>query len=147
MNQQQIENLKKSMTVSVFAALPTAWPEYVIYGGTVVARIHPNCNRWFDNGIERVPEQDVITRALVYMPNDDVHQPFGMTGLRRLTVRERNLEFNPEDIKEYLAGVADAHMLPKWQEIRNNYWRCLEEILALPLTDLSDPMRGQDGSR
>lgn len=138
MNAHEIENFKKSMTVSVFAALPTAWPEYVIYGGKLIARIHPNCNHRFDNG---QIEHDVVARALVYMPNDEIEQPYGMTGLRRLTVRESNLEFNPQDIEEYLAGTADAHMLPRWQEIRNNYWRCLEELLAFPLTDLSDPLR------
>lgn len=139
MNQREIENLIGSMTVSVFASLPTAWPEYVIYGGKLIARISPNCNRPGGD------DDGVLARVLVYMPDDDdeidragLH---GLHGLRRLTIREKNLELNPQDISDYLAGSADRHMLPHWQEVRENYWRCLHEILTMPVVDLSNPWR------
>lgn len=143
MNAREIENLKNSMTVSVFASLPTAWPEYILHaGGKVLLRVSINCNKQLPDGSF---EQDVVARAVVFMRNDEIEQPFGMTGLRRLTIRERNLELHPEDIKEYLSGEAEPYMLPLWREVRNNYWRCLDDIMALEPVDLHDPLRALAG--
>ncbi|BCP05628.1 hypothetical protein [Mycobacterium paraintracellulare] len=133
-NEVEMNNLIRCMTPSVFAALPAAWPEYVRGcggQGLLVARIHPLCNR---DGIDGEP--DVIVRGLVHMPNDEREKQH----LRRITIRERHLDFEPKDIADYLSGNEDKNMLPLWRDRRSFYCKIMERLWLLPALDLHSQM-------
>ena len=127
----KFDGLIKSMTVSVFASLPTAWPEYVTgYGGrgTLLARVHQNSWRRLADG---TIEADVIERALVFMPDDEIEP----SHLRRLTIRYVNTELNYDYLK----------MFPEMQDhaVENveRYRRCAEQIRGLPVIDFWDLLK------
>lgn len=115
----------KSMTPSVFAALPTAWPEYVSGcggRGTLLAQVHKNSFRRLSDGSI---ENDVIARALVFMPDDEVEP----SHLRRLTIRYADTELKYDYLK----------MFPEMQSFDvarvELYRRCVEQIKTLPVVD------------
>ncbi|BBX35750.1 hypothetical protein [Mycolicibacterium mageritense] len=121
----KFDGLIKSMTTSVFASLPTAWPEYLTgYGGrgTLLARVHENSYRRLSDG---TMEQDVIERALVYMPDDEI-QP---AHLRRLTIRYNNTELDYDYLK--LFPEMQEHAVSRVEQYR----RCVEQIKTLPVID------------
>jgi len=121
----EFDGLIKSMTVSVFAWLPTAWPEYVAgHGGrgTLLAKVHENSFRRLADGSI---EPDVIARALVYMPKDEVEPAH----LRRLTIRYSDTEMN----YEYLKTFPEMQEFSR-QRIERARW-CVEAIQTLPVID------------
>lgn len=132
--------INHSLTVSVEASLPSIHAELAMTHGTILARVHPICNRQFE-------DENVVARGLVYLPEDEIYQPYGLTGLRRLTIHAESLEFDSQDLADYLAGLADEHMLERWRQTRNNYWLCMERLLAVPTVNLHDPMRSMRSVR
>lgn len=104
----------KTLTLERFARLPSAWPENLsgICGwaggaGILIARIHPNCNR-------PVGDENVVARALVYTPADQIESTTSLRfqikepsdqiesyELRRLTIRTTNLIRVDNDAANY----------------------------------------------
>lgn len=124
MTQSKFDGLIKSMTVSVFASLPTAWPEYLWGGGKLIAKIHDNC-------LKAGGEPDVIARVLVEVPGNEVEE----THLARLTIRYRNTELDYSMLKDF---PEDQSLLVSRIE---DYRACLEMIAPLPVVDLHDPFK------
>lgn len=120
----KLDNIIKSMTVSVFASLPSAWPEYMHNGGILIARVDPICDA-------AGGENDVITRALVFMPEDD----FEPSHLRRLTIRYRDTELDYADMV-HSPEMQDFYV---WRV--ENYRDCLEKIKTLPVVNLHELFR------
>ena len=125
MMRTKFDGLIRSMTTSVFASLPTAWPEYLTgFGGrgTLLAQVHQNSWRRLSDG---TIESDVIARALVFMPQDEISPDH----LARLTIRYVNTELNYDYLK----------MFPEMQnhaaERAYGYQMCAEQIKALPVID------------
>lgn len=135
----QIDNVVKAMTPSIFAALNPAFAEYMwgtedVWGGMLpIARIHPNCNR--PRG-----DEDVMARALVYMPTDHIEE----SHLRRLTIRRRDLDMDENYVRESLSIFRsrdwDSERDPATARVAD-YQRCLQAVSRLPMIDLHDPLR------
>lgn len=135
--EQKLGNVLATMTPSVFASLPPIHADDAM-SRRILARVDPVCNRQFDDHPETI---EVVTRVLVYLPDDDFEQPWGLTGLRRLTIRESNLDFDSQNLADYLSGQADSHMLDRWRMTKDAYWICMGKALDVPTIDLSDPLR------
>ena len=158
----EFDGLIKSMTPSVFAWLPPAWPENLTYFGgsaTLLARVHENSFRRLPDG---TIESDVIARALVYMGEEKMPVDFcELSGpmkikpahLARLTIRYVNTEFN----YDYLKAFPEMQEFATWRIERARF--CVEAIKRLPVIDFWELCRtwppplpepdasGQDGSR
>lgn len=136
-NKDKINNVLKSMTVSVFAAFPTVWPEDTQPcggKGVLIARVDPICNHQFD-------DTDVVARVIVYMPADEMSE----SHLCRLTIRNSDLDLP----KDYVKGAVsrfrhrdylDSERDPATERLAQ-YQQCAEELLALPVINLHDPLR------
>lgn len=152
----KFDGLIKSMTVSVFASLPSAWPEYLWSGATLIARVHDNCLK---NSGQPDVETDVIARVLVEVPEEKIpaDQAVRMkkhgdrlkqigahdsdeivvlpAHLARLTIRYCNTEFDYRDLKFF--PEEQSYRVSRIEE----YLRCLEMIKPLPVLDLHDPFK------
>jgi hypothetical protein len=101
----------KTLTLAAFAELRSEWPEGLDSPskGTLIARIHPECNR--SQG-----DETVLARALVYSGGE----------LRRLTIRRGNVE--SEDCED---GSTFLHDYAKM------YRECLYAVMKLPIIELA----------
>ncbi len=133
----KFDGVIRSMTVSVFASLPTVWPEYLDgHGGhgTLLARVHVNCNRRFEDG---TTERDVIARGLVYMPEETIfnNNQSLPAHLSRLTIRYTDTELN----YDYLKSFPDMQSFAVHRV--EQYRRCVEQLKVLPVIDFWDLCR------
>ncbi|ALI26936.1 hypothetical protein XA26_31010 [Mycolicibacterium fortuitum] len=115
------------MTVSVFASLPTAWPEYLSCRGGrgfLLAQIHPSAKR-------AGGEDDVLARALVFMPHDEIEDAH----LRRLTIRYADTELDYEYLKSF--PEQQSYAVARVEQFR----RCLDDCKTLPVLDLHELCR------
>lgn len=135
--ENQISGILKAMTVSVFASLPSAWPEYLEPcggQGVLIARISQNCNDQFN-------DTDVVARAIVFMPGDEIED----SHLRRLTIRNQDLDIDPKYVE---GALSNFRYLDYWDNERepatsrvSRYHQCAQAILELSAIDLWNPLR------
>lgn len=128
----QIDNILRSMTVSVFASLPSAWPEFLRCcggQGIFVSRIAQNANHLTN-------DHDVIVRALVFMPDDEIEE----SHLRRFTIRHKDLDLDPKYVE---GAVSRWRYLDYWERHREpaitrvaQYHACARALLEVPQVDL-----------
>lgn len=123
------------MTLSVFASLPTAWPENLTHFGgfgTLLAQVHKNSYRRLADGVTIEP--DVIARALVCMPPEQIDRggTIEPDHLRRLTIRYNNTELNYDYLRDFpeMQSYSVAQV--------ENYRECIGHIGRLPVIDFWD---------
>lgn len=136
----QVNDILKTMTVSICASLQPAWPEY-LKGcgghGLVVAQIDPNANHLLDDA-------DVVARGLVYMPSDTVEE----SHLRRLTIRDKDLDMHSDYVTKALNRLLSEDAFNSWlvdRDVTSNRIHAthtaLTALLDAPVVDLHDPFR------
>lgn len=135
-----LQPILRTMTVSVFASLPTAWPEYLQEcggDGIVVAKINPNANHLFN-------DDDVIARGLIFMPDDDAEE----SHLRRLTIREKDLDIDSDYVAKAINRLSSEDAFNTWLADRDVVsdrihatYTALAALVAAPVVDLNDMWR------
>lgn len=136
-NENEINGLLKSMTVSVLAALPSIWPEDTQPcggNGILVAQVDPICNH-------ELNDFDVVARAIVYMPADEVSE----SRLCRLTIRNSDLDLPKDYVKEAASRFRHRDCLDDERDPATarlaDYHKCAQAVLPLPVINLHDPFR------
>ncbi|WP_156525920.1 hypothetical protein [Mycobacterium adipatum] len=137
MDIKEINGLVKSMTVSVFASLSPVWPEDIKEcggHGVLIARVDPICNHALN-------DVDVVARALVYMPSDEISE----SRLCRLTIRNSDLDLPKHYVKNAASRFRPRDYIEDERDSATvrlaDYQRCAQALLPLPVINLHAPFR------